>query len=158
MPSSASIWAELEAEWAALGVACEAAGAAPLSKRRMMLAVLLVAQFADRLFAATEPDGDILAFRTRLAATDPTLALVLSVAAMLPDGPQVFTEPVAVPLADYAGLEVEDFMVSLYDGLSVQRLRIVEPGGSRHEAHAVLDDAVAALGAAFRTSKQRSTP
>ena len=122
----------------------------------MMLAVLLADALADRLFAATDPGGDILAFRARLAAADPALALVLATAAMRADGPRLVTEAVDVPLADYAGLAVEDFMVSLYDGHTVQRLRIVQPDGARHDAHAVLDAALAALATACNAVEQRN--
>lgn len=104
---------------------------------------LLVDAYVDRLFAATaEPAGDVLAFRAELAARSAALALVLELAAGRAD---LLIEAVEVPLADYPGLAVEDFMVSLYNDHTVQRLRIATPDGNRADVHGVLADAVAAI-------------
>ena len=103
--------------------------------RKAMLAVMLADAYADRLFAEDEAD-DVLAFRAGLAATSPELA------AMRPEGVRLVTEAVAVPIAEYGSLAVEDFMVSLYNDHSVQRVRIALPDGGRRDVHEVLAEAV----------------
>ena len=57
------------------------------------------------------------------------------------------TEAVEVSVADYPNLGVEDFMVSLYNGRTVQRVRVALPDGGRADVHEVLAGALAALGA-----------
>jgi len=106
-----------------------------------MLAALLLDAEVDRLFAG----GDILNHRATLAAASPALRLVLELCAMRPDGPALLTESVEVPLAEYDRLEVQDFMVSLYNGHTVQRVRIAAPDGTRHDVHEVLAAALADL-------------
>ena len=64
---------------------------------------------------------------------------------MRPDGPALLTESVEVPLAEYDRLEVQDFMVSLYNGHTVQRVRIAALDGTRHDVHEVLAAALADL-------------
>ena len=114
-----------------------------LSRRKAMLAAYLVDAFVDRLFAArAEPAGDILVFRAGMAETHPLLGLVLDLVA---GRAELLIEAVEVPLADYGKLSVEDFMVSLYNQHSVQRVRIATPDGGRQDVHPVLADAVAAL-------------
>ena len=61
---------------------------------------------------------------------------------MRPDGPRLVTEAVEVPLAEYGALPVEDFMVSLYNARTVQRVRIAHPDGGRREIHQVLAAAI----------------
>jgi hypothetical protein len=132
---------KLEAHFTALEAALAAARAAPLSRKRAMLAVLLV----DAAVDARCPAGDdVLAFRAGIAATHPALRLVMEVAAMRDGGPRLLLETVAVPLADAPALGVEDFMVSVYNGSSVQRVRI---GG--RDVHEVLAEAVAELRRSF---------
>jgi hypothetical protein len=137
------------AHLAYLREAFDAAEAAPLSKRKAMLVVMLADALADRLFVSTPEADDILAFRAGLAAASPALRLVFELAAMRPEGPRLVTEAVAVPIADYGALPLEDFMVSLYNGHTVQRVRIALPDGDRRDVHAVLGEAIAAL-EAFR--------
>jgi hypothetical protein len=121
---------------------------AMLSRRKAMLAAYLIDAFVDRLFAVrAEPAGDILAFRGEMAEAHPPLALVLDLVA---GRAELLLEAVEVPLADYGKLSVEDFMVSLYNQHSVQRLRIATTGGGREDVHAVLAAAVAALDAERR--------
>lgn len=108
-----------------------------------MLAAYLIDTFVDRLFAArAEPAGDILAFRADIAAAHSSLGLVLDLAA---GRAELSLDAVEVPLSDYGELSVEDFMVSLYNQHSVQRLRIALPDGGRAEVHVVLAAAIAAL-------------
>lgn len=114
-----------------------------LSRRKAMLAAHLVDAYADRLFAArAEPAADILEYRAGLAAAHPALATVFDLVA---GRAELVTEAVEVPLSDYGKLGVEDFMVSLYNNHTVQRLRIAGADGSRQDVHAVLAEALAAL-------------
>jgi hypothetical protein len=137
--------AELAAHLAYLRAELEAAQRAPLSVRKALLVVMLVDAYADRLFAAQAAEDDILEFRAQLAAGVPALGLVFDVAA---GRARLVTEAVEVPIEAYDRLSVQDFMVSLYNGHSVQRVRIVAGDGMRYEAHMVLTEAVATLDAA----------
>ena len=119
-----------------------------LSRRKAMLAAYLIDAFVDRLFAArAEPAGDVLAFRADLAMARPPLGLILD---LVSGRDELRLEAVEVPLADYGKLSVEDFMVSLYNQHSVQRLRLATPDGGREDVHAVLAAAVAELDAERR--------
>jgi hypothetical protein len=121
--------------------AVTAARAAPLSAKRAWLAALLIDQAADALFT-TRHGGqgeDILAFRETLATQSEPLALVFALAARELD---LVTEAVEVPARDYPSLGVEDFMVSLYNGRTVQRVLIALPDGGRRDVHEVLAKAL----------------
>ena len=120
--------------------AVAAAKAAPLSAKRAMLAALTVDAAADALGAG----GDVLAVRDELAAKSEPLRLVFALCAMRAGGPRLVTEAVSVPLSDYGALSVEDFMVSLYNKHTVQRVRIAD-GDARRDVHAVLAEALDAL-------------
>lgn len=128
----------LNAEW-------RTAQAAPLSLRRVLLVAALIDAYADRLFAATTQAEDILVFRARLAAGSPALRLVFDLCAQRADGPRLAIEAVEVPIAEYGAFPVEDFMVSLYNDHTVQRVVLVLPDGGRRLAHEVLADALDAL-------------
>ena len=112
-----------------------------------MLVVMLIDAFADRLFAATADAQDRLAFRDGLVAQCPALGTVFALAGGGAAAPQLVTEAVEVPLAAYGQLSVADFMVSLYNGHTVQRVLIAMPDGARLMVHDVLDAAHAALAA-----------
>lgn len=131
--------AELTAHLAYLRAEHEAAQRAPLSGRKALLVAMLIDAYADRLFTAQAEDDDILEFRERLAAAAPALRLVFDVAA---GRAQLVNEAVEVPVAQYGTLSVQDFMVSLYNGHTVQRVRIVAAEGARHDAHEALAEAV----------------
>jgi hypothetical protein len=119
---------------------------AMLSRKKAMLAAHLIDAFADRVFAArAEPAGDILAFRAALAAGSPALQLIFDLVA---GRAELITEAVEVPIAEYGKLSVEDYMVSLYNQHTVQRVRIAMSDGGREDVHAVLAEAVEALRAA----------
>lgn len=108
-----------------------------------MLAAHLVDAYADRLFSArVEPAADVLEFRAGLAVAHPALAAIFDLVTGRAD---LVTEAVEVPLGDYGKLGIEDFMVSLYNGHTVQRLRIVAPDGRRQDVHEVLEAAVKAV-------------
>lgn len=115
---------------------------APLSRRKALLAVMLADACADRLFAADPAADDILVFRDGLRRRHPSLGLIFDIAA---GRSPIVIEAVEVPIARYGELRVEDFMVSLYNGHTVQRLRIALPDGGRLDIHAVLAEAMAAL-------------
>ena len=132
----------LEQHFVDLAAALAASEAAPLSAKKAMLVVLLADAQADRLAPA---GGDVLAFRAGLASGSDALALVFALAAMREGGARLVTEAMEVPLAEYGGLSVEDFMVSLYNSHSVQRVRVALPGGGRRDVHELLRDAVAFL-------------
>jgi hypothetical protein len=55
------------------------------------------------------------------------------------------TEAVIVPVAEYGTLPVEDFMVSLYNDHTVQRLMLVLADGARVDMLETLREAIAAL-------------
>lgn len=131
----------LEQHFAQLTAALAASEAAPLSAKKAMLAVLLADACADRLAGA---GADVLAFRAGLAVESEALGLVFELAAMRPSGARLVTEAVAVPLSDYGGLSTADFMVSLYNQHSVQRVRIAL-GETRRDVHEVLRAAVGFL-------------
>ncbi len=128
--------------------AIAAAGAAPLSRRKAMLAALLVDQAAEAMFRASGED-DLLAFRARTGARSEALALVFGLCALDPAGPRLVTEAVEVPIAAYPSLAVEDFMVSLYNGRTVMRVLIAD-GAARHDVHEVLAQALTDLSAGFQ--------
>ncbi|WP_193336463.1 hypothetical protein [Devosia beringensis] len=128
-----------------LADAVAAAQGAPLSRRKALLAALLIDAQVDRLFAAGGLGDDILEFRAALAAASPALKLVLDLCAQRAYGPQLVLEALTVPVADYGRLSVEDFMVSLYNDHSVQRLLLLDGDGVRHDVMATLGDALAAL-------------
>ena len=102
-----------------------------------MLVAALIDAYVDRLFAAQAEPDDILEFRAAMAAGSEAVGLVMTLCS--PGGSvRLVTEAVAVPIADYGALGVEDFMVSLYNDHSVQRLRLVLPDGSRRDMHEAL--------------------
>lgn len=108
-----------------------------------MLCALLIDAYADRLFAADSDADDILVFRAALADRSPALAQVFDLCA---GRLRLVTEAVEVPIADYPKLGIEDFMVSIYNDHTVQRVLLASPDGGRQLAHPVLGEAIAFLG------------
>ncbi|MEO6011990.1 MAG: hypothetical protein ABIQ30_00180 [Devosia sp.] len=127
------------------------AAAAPLSSRKALLATLLLDGFVDRLAG----DADVLAFRASLAATSPDLALVIDIAAQRL---HLVIEAVAVPLDRVHTLSEADFMVSVYNDGTVQRVRVALPDGGRRDVHEVLAAALAALGPAVDRARAMPHP
>jgi len=136
---------DLPTHFAFIEAECLAAKAAPLSTRKAMLAAMLIDAFPDRAFATRAGVGDILAFRADLAAASPALALIFALCSQRADSPRLALQSIQIPVPDYAGLPVEDFMVSLYNDHTVQRLLLVEPGGQRSDIHDLLAQGLAAL-------------
>lgn len=107
-----------------------------------MLVAMLADAYADRLFGEQDATEDILAFRAGLAAQSEALGHCFALAR---GELRLVTEAVEVPLADYGRLRVEDFMVSLYNQHTVQRVRLVLPDGPRLPGHEVVGEAVGFL-------------
>lgn len=126
-------------EHASIHAALAALEAAPLSRKKAMLLVLLL----DEAIGAGADDP--LARRAELAAAHPALATVIDLAAMHETGPRLVLEPVAVDAAQAAALREADYMVSLYNGATVQRLRIAWADARRADALDLLRQAAAAL-------------
>ncbi len=118
------------------------AQAAPLSGKKLALVCGLADAYADRLFGEQDGTDDVLEFRLGLAGHSPELGLCFSV---VRGDARLVTEAVQVPLSDYGQLSVEDFMVSLYNDHSVQRVRMVLGDGTRLPAHDVVGQAVGFL-------------
>jgi hypothetical protein len=137
-------FALIEAEYAA-------ALAAPLSARQAMLVAVLLDKYPDRVFAAHRADPvrvhgaeDLPAYRAVLRQRTPALATIFALCACRPDGPRLETRAVDVPLSDYPNLPLEDFMVSLYNNHTVQRVLLVGAAGAVRLAHKVLAEALEA--------------
>ena len=111
--------------------------ASPLSRKKAMLLALLIDD------AIGEGADDPLA--ARAAVTHPALATVMELAAMREDGPRLVLEAGTVAAEEAAGLREADYMVSLYNGGTVQRVLVVWPDGRREDALVLLRQAVAAL-------------
>lgn len=109
-----------------------------------MLVAVLIDAYMDRMFAADQGADDILVYREQFLAASPVLGLV---AALCTGHARMVIEAVEIPLAEYGALSVEDFMVSLYNDHSVQRLLLVLPDGGRRDMQSVLTEAIAALDA-----------
>ena len=109
-----------------------------------MLVAMLIDAYVDRLFAAQAEPDDILAYRAELAAAVPALGLLMALCAGR-EGVALVTEDVAVPLADYGRLGLEDFMVSLYNEQKVQRLRLALADGGRRDMLETLQAALEGL-------------
>ena len=123
---------------------------APLSARRAMLVAVLLDHFADRIFAQFRtgmPDflydaDDLPAYRASLAAASPALATIFALASGRGET-LLRLDAVEVPIEDYPTLSVPDFMVSLYNGNTVQRVVIVSPDGATALAHDTIGAALA---------------
>lgn len=113
--------------------------AAPLSRKAAMLVALLIDRAVDARFRASGAD-DRLAYRAGLAAGSDALALVMALAAMREGGVRLVLEPVTLAAADAAGLSEPDYMVSLYNAGTVQRVLIAD-GAARHDALKTLHEA-----------------
>jgi len=128
-----------------------AAVAAPLSVRKAFLVAVLLDHFADRVFERFRTGDpkkvfgaeDLPAYRDLLRGRSPALATIFALCAQKPGGPELKTLAVEVPIADYPSLSVEDFMVSLYNQHTVQRVMIIGADGSQTLIHEILAAAIA---------------
>lgn len=105
-----------------------------------MVAVLIDA-YVDLVFEHSGAE-DILLFREDMARTSPALGLVMDWCA---GRAELVLEAVPVPIADYGSLDVADFMVSLYNDHSVQRLMLGRLDGKRRDAMDVFGEALEVL-------------
>ena len=135
---------DLAGHRAYLAEAIAAAQTAPLSRRKALLAAMLIDAHVDRVFAAGGAGDDILDYRAAVAGRSAPLGLLLRLCGQQGDL-ELVTEAVAVPIEDYGSLSVEDFMVSLYNDHSVQRLMLVGLDGQPELAHPVLMAAIQRL-------------
>lgn len=133
----------IEAEFAALAER-------PLSARKTLLVATLLDDFADRAFEAWHAGApelllgaaDSLAFRRALRAACPAMGDIFDLCGLGPDAPRLVTHAVEVPLKDYGTLDVADFMVSLYNGHTVQRVLLGWPDGRERVAREVIEGAM----------------
>lgn len=147
----------LEIEFARVEEAFDAARVHPLSSRKTLLVAVLLDNFCDQAFDALRRSPparvfdaeDVLAFRERLRAEEPALGLIFDLCASAPGGPRLETRAVAVPIEEYGGLSIEDYMVSLYNANTVQRVVIAVEDGPLQLAHEVLGKAMTYLNKAF---------
>ena len=130
---------------ALLEAAFAEAEAAPLSTKKALLVALLIDAEVDRRFAPSRGDADLLVWRNSVAARFPGLGDIMALAANRPEGPRLSLGEVSIPLSAYGSLGIEDFMVSLYNGNTVQRVLLTRPDGTRTEIHPLLKAAIAEL-------------
>jgi hypothetical protein len=124
---------------------------APLSARKALLVAVLLDHFADRVFARFRADSpervfgaeDLPAWRDAVAARSDAVATVFALSTGRSDAHTLRIDTVTVPIVNYAALSVEDYMVSLYNRNSVQRVMIVAPDGKTVLAHELLEAALA---------------
>jgi hypothetical protein len=148
---AAALPSELTETFGRIEAAFAVARAHPLSSRKTLLVAVLLDNFCDQAFEALRFAAptrvflaeDVLAFRERLRAEEPALGLIFDLCAGSPGGPRLETRAVRVPIEDYEKLSIEDFMVSLYNANTVQRVMIVSTDGSARLAHEVLGPALA---------------
>ena len=138
MLSLVAHWDYLQTEWAA-------AQAAPLSIRKALLVASLIDAYADRLFAADDSAEDILVFRAALVAETPALGPIFALCGQRPDAPRLVLSATEVPLSQYTQLGVADFMVSLYNAHTVQRVQFASPDSTQLDAQTILGAAIERL-------------
>ena len=122
--------------------------AAPLSVRKALLCAALIDDLAGRAFTAWHHDPELVfgtedapAFRRALRGASEAIGLIADLCGMRPDAPRLVAKAIALTAADYPLLAVEDYMVSVYNAGTVQRVVMVGPTGERL-AHEVLADAL----------------
>ena len=128
-----------------LDAAFASAEAAPLSTKRALLVALLIDAAVDRGFAPDRGDADLFVWRETVARKFPALGEVMALTWGRPDGPRLALGAVTIPLRDYGSLGIEDFMVSLYNANTVQRVLLTRPDGTTTEVHPLLKRAIAEL-------------
>lgn len=125
----------------AIGTALRAFEASPLSRKKALLTALLIDARIDR----DAPGDDPLAYRANLSYRFPVLGIVMDLCAMRDTSPSIVLEPVTITAEQAGTVREADFMVSLYNSATVQRVRIAWPDGRREDALEVLRQAAAAL-------------
>lgn len=139
----------LLAFWRVLHDAFADSLAAPLSVRQVRLVLAMLDMLPAHAFAGfrSEPglvDGaeDLPAYRSRLAQRAPALRLIFE-GGEIDGGSRLRLGPMPVTEGMLMTLPVEDFMVSLYNDNTVQRVFIGARDGSLRLAHEVLGEAMA---------------
>jgi hypothetical protein len=148
---------KLEIEFARVEEAFGAVRSHPLSSRKTLLVAVLLDNFCDQAFDALRGSQpvrvfdaeDVLGFRQRLRAEEPALGPIFDLCASQPGGPRLEIRAVAVPIEKYGTLSIEDYMVSLYNDNTVQRVVIAAQDWPILVAHEVLGKAIAYLKKAF---------
>jgi hypothetical protein len=143
--------APLTARFALVAEGVEEAAARPLSARKARLAAALIDDFCDRAFDELRGAGpawtlgapDVLAFRDALRARSAALAAIFDLCEEAPGAPRLVTRSVKVPIAEYHRLSTPDYMVSLYNQNTVQRVMLVHADHRETEIHPVLAAAIA---------------
>jgi hypothetical protein len=125
----------------AIGTALRAFEASPLSRKKALLTALLIDARIDREAPADDP----LAYRANLSYRFPVLGIVMDLCAMRDTSPSIVLEAVTVSADEANTLREADYMVSLYNSATVQRVLIGWPDGRREDALTVLREAAAAL-------------
>jgi len=121
-----------------------------LSGRRTLLIAALLDSFADRAFSDLLRRNDLrlagiedtLAYRRHLSAACPALGTIFDLCSMGEESPRLVTHAVKVPITHYPDLAVEDFMVSLYNHNSVERVLFAWPDGREVLAIDLLGEAI----------------
>ena len=121
-----------------------------LSIRHAWLVATLIDHLPDRVFEAYRESApekvfnaeDLPAYRAILRQNSPALATIFDLCARRSEGPTLKVVAVEVPIAEYHNLSVEDFMVSLYNQNSVQRVVVAWGDGRQTLAHEVLGEAI----------------
>jgi hypothetical protein len=127
----------------------------PLSARQTKLVMTLIDKFADRVFLdrrEQHPDRvveiagrrleDGIAWRDFLWEQSPALRAIFDVCA-IPPLATLETRAVEVPIPEYPRLSTADFMVSLYNRNTVQRVLLVFPDGETQLAREAIGGAMA---------------
>src|SRR5690348_8723053 len=139
--TGATAWREaVDVAIASVEAAQRRASDHPLSRRKALLVAVMLDNLCDDLFALTRSGApsrlaaaeDVLAFRHALRKASPALGLVFDLCSGGPEAAALVIRAIAVPIDDYPSLPVDDFMVSLYNGNTIQRVMITSAdGGSR---------------------------
>jgi hypothetical protein len=137
----------LESHWEYLRHAWEEAQAAPLSTRKALLVAVLVDDLVERI--ASRQAGDRLAWLAAWRRQSPQLAVLHELCALRQSGPRLELSTVAVPIEHYPALALEDFMVSLYNGHTVQQVSVIWADSRKEQVHPLLADAVAEVARAL---------
>jgi len=97
-----------------------------LSAKRAMLVAMLIDAAIDSRFAASAHANRRLAFPAGRSPLAPLRSVTSWRSRRCAPWAAVVTEAVEVPIADYASLSTPDFMVSLYNDHTVQRVLAFE--------------------------------
>lgn len=138
---------ELAAHWRLAERAVAASRSAALSVRHAVLAATLLDELPAAVFDAFRGTpavlgaANIASWRARLRSASPALALLADSCAARPDGPHLRLATVPVPEEAIRTMPIEDFMVSVYNQSTVERVVVATPGGEVTPARDILEAA-----------------